>query len=274
MRRALLLSLMVLAGCKTVEVKPEAPPPVLNSEELQVTSQTLTNASLRYVGSITAQEPGTSLVSADFELVVDGAVVAKGSHPLNLQLEEGKPSTFDFDETRAYVKSADELKALDSKGGSLLTALRGTLKLKTPTRSLEVPFARSREVRVPRLPHAKFQEFEAGRYSEDEAGITFHIGVNNTNPFEIKTDSMTYKVEIAGKQVADGVVGKSEKINGSSTGVFDIEAKVNKDTHGAAEVKKLIKSRQLPYVISGQLKAELYEETFEFKGTINLPPSK
>jgi len=137
-----------------------------------------------------------------------------------------------------------------------------------------VDYARSREVRVPRLPHARFQEVDAGRYAEDEAGITFRIGVQNPNPFEVMVTAIDYKVEVAGKKISEGTIGKGERVSPSSTGVFDLETKIGADTHGDAEVKKLIKSRKLPYVITGVLKADLFSEPFEFTGTINLPPAK
>ena len=127
-------------------------------------------------------------------------------------------------------------------------------------------------MRVPRLPHAKFQELEAGRYSEDETGVTFHIGINNPNPFEVKVTSIKYTIAIADKQVAEGEIGKGEKVSPSSTGVFDIEAKMTVETH--PDIKKLIKARTLPYVIKGEMAAELFSEPFEFKGVINLPATK
>src|SRR6185436_12159036 len=119
---------------------------------------------------------------------------------------------------------------------------------------------------VPRLPHVKFQELEAGRFSEDEAGITFHIGVFNPNPFEIRVSDIKYEITIAGKKVAESVIGKGERVSPASTGVFDIETHVDAATHGDADVKKLIKSKVLPYIITGSMTAELFSESFEFKG--------
>ncbi|MBS1149194.1 MAG: hypothetical protein H6Q89_892, partial [Myxococcaceae bacterium] len=67
-------------------------------------------------------------------------------------------------------------------------------------------------------------------------------------------------------------IGKGEKVSPSSTGVFDIEAKMTVETH--PDIKKLIKARTLPYVIKGEMAAELFSEPFEFKGVINLPATK
>lgn len=267
------LALSVFAvGCKTAEVKAEVPVPTVPTQDLLVTSQGLTEFKLKFAGKLSASEAVT-IEKATFELVVDEKVVKKGEAVLNLQAGANTPTDFSIEEASQYVTSADELKAMDTRGGSLLTALRGTLTVKGAGRTDQVPFARSREVRVPRLPHAKFQELEAGRYSEDETGVTFHIGVVNPNPFEIRITGIKYTVLIADKQVADGEIGKGERVSPSSTGVFDIEAKATAETHGP-DIKKLIKARTLPYVIKGELSAELFSESFEFKGTITLPAAK
>ena len=264
---------LAFIGCKTVEVKTEVPLPTLPTQELLVT-QSLTEFKVRYSATVQSQEPIT-IQKAIFEMVVDGKVTHHGEKTLGVQVMAGQTAPIVMEETTPYVTSADELKGMDSKGGSLLAALRGRLVFTGQSgKSQEVEFARSREVRVPRLPHMKFQELEAGRYSEDEAGVTFHVGVYNPNPFEVQVTAITYKVEIAGKTVSESVIGRGERVSPASTGVFDIEAKVSAETHGAKEIKALIKSKVMPYVITGTLKSDLFEEAFEFKGEIKLNTSK
>jgi LEA14-like dessication related protein len=260
--------LLCLAACKTAEVRPDLPAPTLDNQELQVVSQSLTEFHLKLQGKLKCGAPCTTS-KAKYELVVDGKVASSGETPVS----QGE-GDFTLDQTSKYVTTAEDLNAMDARGGSLLVALRGTLEVKRGDRSFTVDFARSREVRVPRLPRAKFQELEAGRFSEEEAAVTFHIGVNNPNPFEIRLEEIKYELTIAGKQVGDGTIGKGERVSPSSTGVFDIEAKVDAATHGGPEIKKLIKSKVLPYVLKGSMTAELHSETFEFKGDIKLNQSK
>lgn len=262
----------LLAACATPEVKADVPVPTVPTQDLTVVSQSLTEFKLKFLGKLTASEAVT-IEKATFELVVDEKVVKKGEVALNLAAAANTPTDFAIEEATQYVATADELKAMDARGGSLLCAIRGTLSVKGSGRTDQVQFARSREVRVPRLPHAKFQELEAGRYSEDETGVTLHIGVNNPNPFEVKVTAIKYTVFLADKQVADGEIGRGERVSPSSTGVFDIEAKATVETHGP-DIKKLIKGRTIPYTIKGELAAELFAEPFEFKGVINLPAAK
>ncbi len=267
-RRVAVLLLLALCACATAEVKPDAPAPTLDNQELEVISQSLTEFHLKLVGKLKCGGECTA-THAKFELVVDGKVVSSGERDLN-----SPAGDFALEQKSQYVASADELKAMDARGGSLLAALRGTLQVRQGGKPFTVEFARSHEVRVPRLPHVKFQELEAGRFSDEEASVTFHIGVNNPNPFEIRVDSIKYEVNIAGKKIAEGTIGKGERVSPASTGVFDLEVKVDADTHGAAEIKKLIKSKVLPYTITGEMAAELFAETFEFKGDIKLNASK
>jgi LEA14-like dessication related protein len=265
---AVALPLLPLLACATAEVKPDAPAPTLEGQDLQVISQSLTEFHLKLLGKLKCADACTA-TKAKYELVVDGKVVSSGEQNLNQGAGD-----FALDQTSKYVSSAEDLKAMDARGGSLLVALRGTIQVTQGGKPFTVDFAHSHEVRVPRLPHVKFQELEAGRFSEDEAAITFHIGVNNPNPFELRVDEIKYEVTVAGKKVADGTIGRGEKVSPASTGVFDIEVKVDADTHGAAEIKKLIKGKVLPYEITGSMAAELHNETFDFKGDIKLNAPK
>ncbi len=266
------IAALCLSACQA-EVKPDAKAPELKDQELTVLSQGLTEFRLKLNGKLECAE-ACSATRAKYELVVDGKVASGGEAPVTLSVAPGGSAEWTLDQTSAYVKDAEELKAMDTRGGSLLTALRGKLFVTQGQKTYELDFARSREVRVPRLPHVKFQELEAGRFSEDEAGVTYHIGVVNPNPFEIRVAQIKYEVQVAGKKVADGVIGKAERVSPSSTGVFDLETHVDASTHGDADVKKLIKAKSLPYVITGEMTAELFSETFEFKGDVKLNTSK
>jgi Late embryogenesis abundant protein len=257
-------------GCKSAAPVPTVTPEV-PSQELVVT-QSLTDFNLKFMGKVTGPD-GAKVESATWELVVDGKVVNSGTAPVGVTLAGGAASDFSFSVTTKYVTSADELKAMDTRGGSLLVALRGKLNLKSGDSTLEAPFARSREVRVPRLPHMKLQELEGARFNETEAGITFHLGVYNPNPFEVFVTQIAYDVQVAGKPVEKDVIGRGERVSAASTGVFDVEVKVEEATHGK-DVAKLIKSQVLPYVVTGTLTADLFTEAFEFKGELKLNVSK
>lgn len=284
MRALALAAVCAVAACKSApEVRPESAPPTLPQEDFVVVTQSLTQVDVKYTGTVAAADEAVTVEKAKWEFVVDGAVRRAGEKPLGLAVAAGQQATFALEESLTYVKDAEELTALDAKGGSLLLALRGTLVVTVPvpalgdqpasTRTLELPFARSREVRTPRLPHLKLVEFEAGRFSEVEVQATFHLGVVNPNPFQISLQGLDYAVTLAGKEVTKGTMGAGERVLPASTGVFDITATMNEESHGK-DAAKIVKSLTVPYVLTGTLRAQLYDEALESKGDIKLKPAK
>ena len=268
------LALLALAGCKTApEVKPASAPPELASQELTIAEQGLTEFTVRLEGQVKSAD-AARVEKATYELVVDGKVVDQGEARLDQDVPAAGAASFKLEKTSKYVGSPEELKAISARGGSLLVALRGKATVSRAGQPMTVlEFAKSREVRVPRLPHVKMHELDAARYGADEASATFFLGVDNPNPFPVKLLGLDYKVLIGGKQMADGTRGSGEKVAASSTGVFEVQVPVNKETFGP-EVAKLIKTLTLPYVVTGAIRGDLLDEPYELKGDIKLNQSK
>ncbi|MFZ5444920.1 MAG: LEA type 2 family protein [Myxococcota bacterium] len=273
-----------LFACKTApEVVAEVAPPTVPQEEFTIVTQSLTQVDVKYTGQVEAGGEPLTVQSAKWEFVVDGAVKSAGEKKLGLKAEPGQKLDFELSESLTYVKDAEESAAMDARGGSLLLAMRGTLFVSVPvpatkeqpasTRTVELPFARSREVRTPRHPKFKLIEFEAGRFSDTEVQATFHLGVDNPNPFQISLSGLDYSVQLAGKEVAKATLGTGDRVSAASTGVFDVTATLNEETHGK-DAAKIVKSLVVPYALNAHLRAPLFDETIEKKGEIKLKASK
>ncbi len=284
MRALAFAALLAVTACKSApEVRAEGAPPTLPQEDFIVVTQSLTQVDVKYTGVVAAGDEALTIEKAKWEFVEDGAVLRSGERPLNVAVAAGQQGNFVLEESLTYVKDDEELKAMDTRGGSLLLALRGTLvlRLETPavgqqpagSRVVELPFARSREVRTPRLPHLKLIDFDAGRFSEVEVQVTFHLGVVNPNPFQVSLSGLDYAVTMASKEVTKGSMGGGERVQPASTGVFDVTATLNETSHGK-DAAKIVKSLVVPYVLTSTLRAHLYEETLESRGEIKLTPSK
>lgn len=283
MKKLLVVALFVLSACKTVQVVEDATPPSLPAEDFVVVSQNLTQVDVKYTGSVEAGTDALIVEAAKWEFVVDGAVKRSGENKLNLAAAAGQKVDFGLSESLTYVTNEEELKAMDTRGGSLLLALRGTLILKVSepqrgevpasVKTVELPFAKSKEVRTPRLPHLKLIDFDAGRFSEVEVQATFHLGVVNPNPFPISMTGIEFSVTFAGRAVNKGTLGAGDKVTAASTGVFDVTATLNEESHGK-EAGKIVKSLVVPYVLSASLKTGLSSESLESKGDIKLKATK
>ncbi|MDP3238272.1 MAG: LEA type 2 family protein [Myxococcales bacterium] len=280
-------ALLCLAGCKSApETKADVKEAELPRQDMQVATQSLTDVTVKLSGEILAGDEALTITGADVEFVVDGNVLSTKPETLNLSIAAGQTAPFGFEETFTYVKDGEDLKAMDARGGSILIALRGNLKGTVQREvvgadgkpsmqavAVELPFARSREVRTPRLPHLKMGEFEAGRFSDSEVQAVFHLLVVNTNNFPVTLSSITYEVSLAGKKVAEGTHGVGLKTAIASTDVFDVSAVMNEESHGK-DVKKLIKGLVVPYEVKAELKTPLYSEPLSAKGDIKLTVSK
>ena len=263
----LLTCLAVVSGCAGTAVKPSNPP-ALTSQELTVVEQGLTDFRLKWTGQVMPTSAAT-LLRTTWEMVLEGEVVAKGELPFNQAVPAGEAATVTVDQASRYVADAEALTAMSERGGALLSAMRGVLFVKQGETTYEVPWARSRDIRVPRLPSVKLHELDAARYSDKESQATFYLGVFNPNPFPLQLKGLSYKVVIADKEMETGVRGAGEKVAASSTGVFELPLNVNEATYGP-NVAALIKSRKLPWVVNGELKGELFNLPYELKGTIEL----
>ncbi|MDP1916231.1 MAG: LEA type 2 family protein [Myxococcales bacterium] len=280
-------ALLCLAGCKSApETKADVKEAELPKQDMQIATQSLTDVTVKLSGEILAGDEALTITGADVEFVVDGNVLSTKPETLSLSIAAGQTAPFGFEETFTYVKDGEDLKAMDARGGSILIALRGNLKGtvqrevagadgKTSMQAVavELPFARSREVRTPRLPHLKMGEFEAGRFSDSEVQAVFHLLVVNTNNFPVTISGITYEVSLAGKKVAEGTHGVGIKTAIASTDVFDVSAVMNEESHGK-DVKKLIKGLVVPYEMKAELKTPLYSEPLSAKGDIKLTVSK
>lgn len=261
MKKTLAALLLCLAGCKTApEVVPVAAP-TLPEQDFVIVTQSLTSVEVKYTGTVQA-EGAYTLDHAAWEFVVDGAVKRSGDTKLS-------GTTFELSERLEYVKDEEELKAMDARGGSLLLALRGTLFVSVGDQHFEVPFAKAKEVRTPRLPHLKLNEVDAGRFSEVEVQATFRLGVVNPNPFELSLTGVDYAISMAGKELTKGTVGKGDRVSPASTGVFEVTATMNEETHGK-DAAKIVKSKVVPWVLKGTLTTPLSSETLDTTGEIKL----
>jgi LEA14-like dessication related protein len=258
---------LALSGCASTPTAPPVPPPELVSQELAV-EQDLTNFRLNFEGRLRPEQDAV-VERAEWELVVEGEVTDRGQAELGVEVPAGETKPFLLKARSQYVSSAEQLQSLSAQGGSLLAALRGTLHVRQGGTVYPIAFARSREVRTPRLPTVVMQELDAARYSSEEANIIFRIGVVNPNPFPLRLGSVSYEVQVAGRKIGEGVRGTGEHVAPSATGMFEVQLPVSQATWGP-DIKKLIATTRLPYVVTGEVKGELYAVPYQLEGTVQL----
>jgi LEA14-like dessication related protein len=271
------LSLAALAtalwlGCASAPVLPEGASPSLSAQETTVTSQELTDVTVRYTGQLSSPAPAV-LEQADYELVSAGRVVKSGTASLQLPLRPGEPTPFSLEERAAYVRGPEDLVAYSARGGTLLVALRGTVTVRAGDSVRRLPFAASRAVRVPRLPEVVVQSLDAGRYSDEEVNLIFHLGVRNPNPFPLKLEQLTWALSVAGRPLGEGSLARAATVGASAQGVYPVEVSVTRATWGP-DVRALIRQGTLPWTLRGELAGPLMRVPYELGGDVKVNVSR
>jgi LEA14-like dessication related protein len=278
MRTALRATVRILtlaawvAGCASTPPAATVGPASLAAEETAVASQGLTEVALRYSGQLTSPGPAV-LEKADYELVSDGQVVERGSAPLGVALAQDSPSPFSFQADAAYVRTPEDLRALSERGGTLLLALRGTLTVRTGDTVRTLPFAASRQVRVPRLPRVRVESLEGARYSEEQVDLLLRLGVENPNPFPLRLDGLRYSILVGGRKLGEGTQGQADTVDAAATGVYPVELAVTRETWGE-DVRALIAKGTLPYEVAGELTGPLVRIPYSLSGDVKLNVSR
>jgi LEA14-like dessication related protein len=261
-----------MAGCASTPPAAPVGPASLAAEETSVASQGLTEVALRYSGQLTSPGPAM-LEKADYELVSDGQVVEKGSAPLGVELATDTPTPFSFQANAAYVRTPEDLRALSERGGTLLLALRGTLTVRSGDTVRSLPFAASRQVRVPRLPRVRIQSLEGARYSEEKVDLMLRLGVENPNPFPLRLQGLRYTVLVGGRKLGEGTQGQADIVDAAATGVYPVELAVTTETWGQ-DVRSLIAKGTLPYEVAGELTGPLVSVPYSLSGDVKLNVSR
>ncbi len=267
-------ALLLTGACKSApDLAGDTAQPAVPNQSLQVVSQTLSDCTVKLSGTLESPDLELTVHKAIVELVVDGVVLHTREEDFKVIVPAGESRPVDLPETFTYVKDRAELIALDARAGSMLVTVRGqlvgSLKGADGVRPVQIAFAHSKDLRTPRLPKVKLVDLEAGRFSESEVQVLFHVGVVNPNPFDIMLTGLSYEAVLGGKKIAESFVGKGERVSAASTGVFEVQVALNEETYGAA-VKHLIKSMVVPYSLTGKATTALSDATLEAKGEIKL----
>ena len=129
--------------------------------------------------------------------------------------------------------------------------------------------AGSRTVAPPHLPDVKLKESQVATVDGGTAGTGFFtLILDNKNPFAVTVDKMTWTITIRDKVLTPST-GQTSVVNdsvpASAVSEYSDEVQINETTFGK-ELKALLKSPTIPYVIEGTVTVRGIEKKFRFTG--------
>jgi LEA14-like dessication related protein len=257
----LTLALVLVAACATSKPPPPAlPSDALQAQPLAVTEQNLTSFTVE--ARMEFQNPDATPLTiheATFEVSLDGTSVGKGRATLDQQVGPGESQFVRIPAPTSLASDEATLKKWLDKGDQpIQVTVQGTLQITENGVNREAPFTEVGELRAPRLPIAKMNDVDVGRYAEGELGISFFLGLENQNPFEVRVQSISYRASLNGQEVATGMASTGDRLPASQTAEYEIEAS-SKDSQ----------TNSMSYAVEGVVDLGVTKMPYKLAGPVN-----
>jgi LEA14-like dessication related protein len=263
-RRAL-VTFGILAGCAgapAVTVAPEA----LQTEQLAITEQSLSGftAEARFELNNTGETP-MEISSATYALTMDGKPLTSGQVDLEKTAAPGGQLQLRVPVSMEIVHNADELTALVGRGDTPIPLLmKGVVKVSQGGTQSEIPYARTGELRAPRLPVPHMNDTALGR-SDQDVTVSFYFGLENQNPFEIKVKNISYHAIVDGKEIGSGTASMGDRLPASQTAEYPIQENLTNLDRSKSEI---------PYHFTGAVDLGLVQVPIDLSGTMKFEENK
>ncbi len=123
-----------------------------------------------------------------------------------------------------------------------------------------------RDIAPPHLPAVVLKESQVASENEGQAGAGFFkVALDNKNPFDVTIDRFAWSITIKDKELKAAGDGEADKVPGSSIAEYEATVDINEKAFGK-ELKAILRSPTVPYVIEGFYEVRGIKKTFRFAG--------
>ena len=260
-----------ISGCATVRH-------VLNTA-FQTPSATFTHLHLRDVSfekvtldfEFLVSNPndlGVKLSQLDYALDLDGKSLAKGTSNQALELKPQGSSPVRLPLTITFVDFVDNLATFFSERPSVPYAISTGFVVATPLGNVRIPLQQEGEVPLPKVPDVKVDKIKLERINFAGARVAFSFDVRNRSSFPIIPKGFNYSVNLVGLDITQGREDLPElRADASQKVVVPLELSFLR--LGVAVVEA-VRTKKLPYVVSGNVDLGPFKQPFQLKGTAQL----
>ncbi len=221
---AALLVVASVSGCKTTpEAPPPEPDPTVAEVQIGFSDRTLTSFTATATASVANPrsvplriERVTYTLSARGRTLREGAYEAEVSVPASGTGQVAVPVAVE------YSLATDEDREMFT-GEAVPIVFNAVAHGRYDGETVELDVDRAARLRSPRLPAVKLDTPDGARRRVDEVHATFHLRVENDNPFEIRISSLDYVLEVEGNELRESRVGTRQRVPASGSYIFTIE---------------------------------------------------
>lgn len=145
--------------------------------------------------------------------------------------------------------------------------IKGTVKAGFTERTV----AGERDLATPQLPELKLKSAQIAKVDDGAAGEAFFtLLLDNKNPFEVVVDRVTWKISIKDKELRTKDDG-STSVPASAVEEYTEAVPVDDKNFPTKDLKAMLKSPSVPYLITASYEVRGIKKDVEFKGEMSFP---
>ncbi|MGI5863114.1 MAG: LEA type 2 family protein [Myxococcales bacterium] len=240
----------LLSACASSQPVPVQTAPTVVSPQTEIEERGQTLSKVDAVVKVLLKNEGEIVANASkaqYELVVDGAVVDKGEVSVSKPIAPGTEETVELTVPFVYAPDQQRLAELDGRKEPLKYAVRGVIDVG----GASVEFARASQVRSPRLPKLTVSSFEVLKTEAKGLVVNASVNIANPNPFTVEVSGLRYAVLLGGKQAGEGVLARGAKLPAASENLYDLSIPLEQADLKAKELP--VDATSVSYAIQGAL---------------------
>lgn len=243
--------------------------PKLHFKRMHVREMSFSGAKLEFEFELeNPNAVGLKVAQIDYRLDIDGKQLIAGKTGQGVELKPKGISPLLVPVEVEFVKLGQALQALFSSRDKLAYRLRAGFAVDTPIGLVRLPVDLEGHIPLPRLPEVALAGVSVGRLDMMSASFELRLLVTNRAGFALRHVGAQYQAAVSGFTVAEGRTEVAE-IQPGQTSELAIPLSVGFIQIGAAAVK-MIRNRQLPYVLSGELRLGPLKQPFRLEGVADL----
>jgi len=226
--RQIFVMLMVaclMCGCAILRMAIEKP--TVDFQDFNITDIDFTSITTAFNFKITNPNPiGIRVDGFEYQFLIEGNQFLSGNNPNSVGLAARGESIVSIPIMLKYIDVYEVVTALVKNKGIIPYTISGKFFFNTPIGRIPIPFNKSGELPVLKMPKIDLESISLENLSLTKADIVFNLKFENPNIFAIALDNFSYNLSLNNQQLAEGITEHTQ-ITEDSTSTLQIPISLN-----------------------------------------------
>jgi LEA14-like dessication related protein len=247
----LLTAICLLCGCALLSsVKSVFEEPKVNFQDFKITDIDFTSITTAFNFKVTNPNPiGIRVDGFEYRFIIEENEFLSGNNPNSVGLAAKGESFISIPIALKYIEVYEAVTALAKNKGSIPYTIAGKFFFNTPIGKIPIPFSKSGELPVLKMPKIDVENIYLENLSLTKADIIFKLKFDNPNIFSITLDNFSYNLSLNKQQLAEGITAHTQ-IAEKSTNALQIPISLNFLEIGRA-AHSILTQKEVNYQLKG-----------------------